>query len=252
MGSQARGIKEPRRDPSQSQWTRPLSSGQALTTRQPGSTGGDRRRRSQGEMVHSGDHAYPTSGGERGISRSRMFTGVRVMLAERDRPSGIGYPCSSAASVTCWFQRCVRGMRRNSPSPRPAAFPPPSPPPMSLGIIRRFTGAMQPSDSSPVCMPIVRLLPSWAGPTCRRTQMRSPRFQRKDVSTCMGSSTARGSSSASQLRGADVALRPTARRQHHEIRPVSQLNTQPVVSPVNASSWPSRAALASLGAGAAG
>ena len=103
-----------------------------------------------------------------------MFTGVRVMLAERDRPSGIGYPCSSAASVTCWFQRCVRGMRRNSPSPRPAAFPPPSPPPMSLGIIRRFTGAMQPSDSSPVCMPIVRLLPSWAGPTCRRTQMRSP------------------------------------------------------------------------------
>jgi len=111
---------------------------------------------------------------------------------------------------------------------------------------------MQPSDSSPVCMPIVRLLPSWAGPTCRRTQVRSPRFQRKDVSTCMGSSTARGSSSASQFCGEDVAFRPTARRQHLEIRPVSQLNTQPVVSPVNASSWSSRAALASLGAGAAG
>ena len=67
-----------------------------------------------------------------------------------------------------------------------------------------------------------------------------------------GSSTARGPSSASHLRGEDVAFRPTARRQHPEIRPVSQLNTQPVVSPVNASSWPSRAALASLGAGAAG
>ena len=86
----------------------------------------------------------------------------------------------------------------------------------------------------------------------RRTPMRSPRFQRKDVSTCMGSSTARGSSSASHLRGEDVAFRPTERRQHLEIRPVSRLNTQPVVSPVNASSWPSRAALASLGAGAAG
>jgi hypothetical protein len=68
----------------------------------------------------------------------------------------------------------------------------------------------------------------------------------------MGSTTARGSSSASHLRGEDVAFRPTERRQHLEIRPVSQLNTQPVVATVNASSWPSRAALASLGAGAAG
>ena len=80
-----------------------------------------------------------------------------------------------------------------------------------------------------------------------RTRMRSPRFRAKDVSTCMGAPTARGSSSASHLRGEDVAFRPAERRQHLEIRPVSQLNTQPVVSPVNASSWPSRAAPASLG-----
>ena len=52
----------------------------------------------------------------------------------------------------------------------------------------------------------------------------------------MGSTTARGSSSASHLRGEDVAFRPTVRRQHLEIRPVSQLDTQPVVTPVNASS----------------
>ena len=62
----------------------------------------------------------------------------------------MGYPSAPirglAASVTCWFRRCVRGMRRNSPSPRPAAFPPPSPPPMSLGIVRGFTGTMQPSE----------------------------------------------------------------------------------------------------------
>jgi len=58
-------------------------------------------------------------------------------------------------------------MRRNLPSPRLAAFPPPSPPPMSLGIVRGFLGTMRPSDSSTGCMPIVRLLPSWAGPVCR-------------------------------------------------------------------------------------
>jgi hypothetical protein len=47
-------------------------------------------------------------------------------------------------------------MRRNLPSPRPATFPPPSPP-TSLGIVRGFLGTMQPSDSSSACMPIVRL-----------------------------------------------------------------------------------------------
>ena len=39
---------------------------------------------------------------------------------------------------------------------------------------------------------------------------------------------------------------------HLEIRPVSQLDTQPMVSSVSASRWPSRAARASLGVGAAG
>ena len=75
-------------------------------------------------------------------------------------------------------------MRCNSPSPRPAAFPPPSPPPMSLGIVRGFIGTMQPSDFSSACMPIVRLLPSWAGPECWPDTERSPKFRRKDVTTC--------------------------------------------------------------------
>src|SRR5215471_20847866 len=69
-----------------------------------------------------------------------------------------------------------------------------------------------------------------------RTRMRSPRYRTKDVSTCMGSPTARGSSSASHLRGEDVAFSSTERDWHLEIRPVSLLNTQPMVSPVNASS----------------
>jgi hypothetical protein len=112
-----------------------------------------------------------------------------------------------------------------------SAFPPPSPPPMLLGIVRGFLGTMRPSDSSSACVPIVRLLPSWAGPACDRTRMRSPRFRTKDVSTCMGSSTARGSSSASHLRGEDVAFSSGERDRHLGIRPVSLLNTQPVVSP---------------------
>jgi hypothetical protein len=38
----------------------------------------------------------------------------------------------------------------------------------------------------------------------------------------------------------DVAFSSTERDRHLEIRPVSQLNTWPVVSPVNASRYPSR------------
>ena len=67
-----------------------------------------------------------------------------------------------------------------------------------------------------------------------RTRMRSPSFRTKDVSTCMGSQTARGSSSASHLRGEDVAFSSTERDRHLGIRPVSLLHTQPMVTPVNA------------------
>ena len=83
--------------------------------------------------------------------------------------------------------------------------------------------------------------------------MRPPRFQRKDVFTCMGSTTARGSSSASHLRGEDVAFPETELGRHLEIGPVSQLNTQPVITPVNASRLASRPETrASLRAGAIG
>src|SRR5262245_27938519 len=64
-----------------------------------------------------------------------------------------------------------------------------------------------------------------------RTRMRSPSFRTKDVSTSMGSSTARGSSSASHLRGEDVAFSSRERDRHLGIRPVSLLDTQPMVSP---------------------
>src|ERR1700737_1173818 len=72
-------------------------------------------------------------------------------------------------------------MRRCLPSLRPAAFPPPSPPPISVGFVRCFNGTMQPSDSSSVPRQL-RLLHFLARPgiTRRATagQTRSPRFQR--------------------------------------------------------------------------
>src|SRR5450755_2095327 len=71
--------------------------------------------------------------------------------------------------------------------------------------------------------------------------------------TCTRSPTARGSCHASQYAMEDVAFSSTEGDRHLGIRPVSQLNTWPVVSPVNASRLPSRAEpRASLGVGAVG
>src|SRR5262245_28407687 len=73
---------------------------------------------------------------------------------------------------------------------------------MSLGIVRGFSGTMQPSDFSSACMPIVRLLPSWAGPECCPDTdeiSQVPTKGRHHVH--MGSTTARGSSSASHCAG---------------------------------------------------
>jgi hypothetical protein len=86
-------------------------------------------------------------------------------------------------------------------------------------------------------------------PTEVRARVRPPRFRTKDVSTCMGSPTAQGPSHASHLRMDDVAFPSTERGRHLGIRPVSQLNTQPMVAPVNASRQPSRTAAHHSGPG---
>ena len=71
--------------------------------------------------------------------------------------------------------------------------------------------------------------------------MRPPRFRTKDVSTCMRSPTAQGPFHTCQVHAwNDVAFSSTERDHHLGIRPVSQLNTQPMVSPVNASRLASR------------
>ena len=82
-----------------------------------------------------------------------------------------------------------------------------------------------------------------------RAWMRPPRFRAKKFSTCTRSPTARGSSHASHSPWDDVAFSSSEGDRHLGIRPVSQLNTWPVVSPVNASRRPSRDAAHHSGSG---
>jgi hypothetical protein len=96
---------------------------------------------------------------------------------------------------------------------------------------------------------IVRLaFMSRTGLPCR-SRMRPPRFRAKNFSTCTRSTTARGSPIQASTLWDDVAFSAPERDQHLGIRPVSQLNTWPVVSPVNASRRPSRDAAHHSGLG---
>jgi hypothetical protein len=109
---------------------------------------------------------------------------------------------------------------------------------------------MASSDFSSTYMLGVRLVAFPSRPGTRvRAWMRPPRFRAKNFSTCTRSPTARGSSHASHSPWDDVAFSSTERDRHLGIRPVSQLNTWPVVSPVNASRRPSRDAAHHSGSG---
>src|ERR1700726_4388153 len=109
-----------------------------------------------------------------------------------------------------------------------------------LPLFGRFLGTVASSDFSSTCMLGVRLLPSRAGPAQVRARVRPPRFRAKNFSTCTRSPTARGSSHASHYVMGRCCLLVSELDRHLGMRPVSQLNTWPVVSPVNASRLPSR------------
>ena len=86
-------------------------------------------------------------------------------------------------------------MRCCLPSLRPAAFPPPSPPPIAVGFVRCFNGTTQPSDSSSVPRQL-RLLDFLSRPGIAQAtagQTRSPRFRRdpsvRDVASDPGRAT---------------------------------------------------------------
>ena len=157
-----------------------------------------------------------------------------------------------AASVTCQVRRWVRGMRCCSPFLRPAAFPPPSPPPMSLGIVRGFIGTMQPSDSSHLPIGLRYLqLPRLARDRdhgCGRREVSQVPYKGRNhvlrVSDC-----ARFIPCKPFARG---MMLPSLQRNEigtSEFDPFRSSMPGPVVAPVNASRRPSRDAAHHSGTG---
>ena len=119
---------------------------------------------------------------------------------------GMGYPCSCDPWARCFSDVLVPALCPEHASQR------------ALPLTGRLTSTVSAADinsalfeaSSVLCShptPHPRACPSYGcclhGPVrCfGRTRVRSPRFRAKDVSTCMGSTTARGSSFASHCAG---------------------------------------------------
>ncbi len=130
-------------------------------------------------------------------------------------------------------------MRSCLPSLRPAAFPPPSPPPISVGFVRCFNGTMQPSDSSSVPRQL-RLLDFLSRPGITQAtagQTRSPRFQRdpsvRDVASDPGRATVPRITAPHMLPSAIATASAPA------ISRISWLNPTPHTITVYASPWSS-------------
>src|SRR5271165_667996 len=130
-------------------------------------------------------------------------------------------------------------MRCCLPSLRPAAFPPPSPPPISVGFVRCFNGTTQPSDSSSVPRQL-RLLDFLSRPGIAQAtagQTRSPRFRRdpfvRDVASDPGRATVPRITAPHMLPSAvATASAPATSR-------ISWLNPTPQTITVYASPWSS-------------
>jgi hypothetical protein len=125
------------------------------------------------------------------------------------------------------------------PSLRRAAFPPPSPPPISVGFVRCFIGTMQPSDSSSVPRQL-RLLDFLSRPGIAQAtagQTRSPRFQRdpsiRDVALDPGRATVPRITAPHMLPSTVAKASAPANSR------ISWLNPTPHTITVYASSWSS-------------
>ena len=102
-----------------------------------------------------------------------------------------------AASGTCRFRLWVRGMRRCSPSLRPAAFPPPSPPPIQdrpCSRLPRYYAAVRLLRPACAASPDRASRPGPRPPKRTWATRRSPRFRRvpfqRDVVFDSGRATA--------------------------------------------------------------
>ena len=130
-------------------------------------------------------------------------------------------------------------MRCCLPSLRPAAFPPPSPPPVSIGFVRCFNGTTQPSDPSSVPRQL-RLLDFLSRPGIAQAtagQTRSPRFRRdpsvRDVASDPGRATVPRITAPHMLPSAVATASAPA------ISRISWLNPTPHTITVYASPWSS-------------
>src|SRR5260221_6099998 len=110
-----------------------------------------------------------------------------------------------------------------------------------LPLFGRFLGTTTSSDFSSAYMLGVRLLPSRAGPAQIRHGRDLPGSAQRTSPRAQGLRLREVLPMQADTPWDDVAFSTAARNRHLGIRPVSQLNTRPVVSPVNASRLPSRA-----------
>ena len=135
-------------------------------------------------------------------------------------------------------------------SPWAGSFPPRTSAEGKPSLFGRFSGTMTPSEFSSACMFIVRLcLRKWPGIPLR-ARMRLPRFRcRRTSPRAQGLRLREVLPMQAHSPWDDVAFSSTERDRHLGIRPVSQLDTWPVVSPVNASRRPSRDAVHHSGSG---
>ena len=130
-------------------------------------------------------------------------------------------------------------MRCCLPSLRPAAFPPPSPPPISVSFVRCFNGTTQPSDSSSVPRQL-RLLDFLSRPGIAQAtagQTRSPRFRRdpsvRDVASDPGRAT------VPRITAPHILPSAVATASAPAISRISWLNPTPQTITVYASPWSS-------------
>jgi hypothetical protein len=122
-----------------------------------------------------------------------------------------------------------------------------------LPLFGRFLGTTTSSDFSSAYMLGVRHLPSRAGPAQVRARVRPPGSAQRTSPRAQGLRLREVLPMQADTPWDDVAFSSSERDRHLGIRPVSHLNTWPVVSPVNASRLPSRAEpRASLGVGVVG
>ena len=158
-------------------------------------------------------------------------------LTASEPPTSSTAPLLAATRAPRMVHR--RQMRCCLPSLRPAAFPPPSPPPISVGFVRCFNGTTQPSDSSSVPRQL-RLLDFLSRPGIAKAtagQTRSPRFRRdpfvRDVASDPGRATVPRITAPHMLPSAvATASAPATSR-------ISWLNPTPQTITVYASPWSS-------------